>query len=136
MKALISIAIAIAVLWGLNELIAFWQKKRREAEGIQVQEAARPAALRGEDLPGLPPTFEASLQEASGKGAASLKHWLDTYRRFVQDPRLAWIELDYVVLVSRDNPQEAKQVFRAVKARVRPDSPVYERVKKLERTYE
>ena len=136
MKALISILIVVCALWGLNELITFWQKKRQEAEGIKIEQTTKAAPLRGEDLPGLPSTFEASLAEAQRQGSGALKNWLKLYRDYVTDPRLAWIELDYVVMASRDAPKEAREVFHSVRARVRANSPVYERVKKLAKTYE
>jgi hypothetical protein len=53
----------------------------------------------------------------------------------VRDPRLAEIELNYVVLVSRTNPSEAKQVFQAVKKRTPKTSPLYDRIKRLDATY-
>ena len=44
--------------------------------------------------------------------------------------------MDYVLMVSRDNPVEAKRVFAEVKKRVPPESPVYPRLKDLEKIYE
>ncbi len=61
---------------------------------------------------------------------------MDKYRKVAKDPRLAWIELDYVQLVAPKNPGEAKRVFADVKQRTPPESPVYKRVKELEKTYE
>ena len=58
------------------------------------------------------------------------------YDRSVVDPRRAWIQLDYVVEVSREDPSEAKRVFKNVKDRTPPSSPVYSRIKSLEKTYE
>jgi len=87
-------------------------------------------------LPGLPASLESSLQTAQKQGAASLKTWLKNYRSYVTDPRLAAIELDYVVLVSPGNPQEAKQVFAAVKQRTPTNSLAYPRIKQLEKTYQ
>jgi len=54
----------------------------------------------------------------------------------VQDPRKAWIELDYCVMVAREDPAEAKRVFRDVKARTAASSPVWPRIQKLQKTYE
>ena len=84
---------------------------------------------------GLPPQFEESLAAAQAQGAPALKAWLQKYGQYARDPRLAEIQLDYVVLVSRTNPAEAKQFFQAVKNRTPKTSPVYERVKRLEPTY-
>jgi hypothetical protein len=86
-------------------------------------------------LAGLPPSLETSLQEAQKQGAASLKNWLQTYRPYVRDPRLAAIELDYVVLLGAKNLPEARQVFEAVQQRTPTNSPIYLRVRQLEKTY-
>ena len=80
--------------------------------------------------------LENTLAKAQQSGAAGLREWLNQYRRYVADPRLAWIELDYCVLVARENPTEARRIFAEVKARVAPTSPVYPRIKQLEKTYE
>ena len=94
------------------------------------------ARLAPAQLAGLPPQLEASLQQAEQAGARDLKNWLNVHRPEVQDPRLAWIELDYVVLMARENPVEAKKVFAEIRERIGPDSPVYQRVKDLEKTYQ
>ena len=52
------------------------------------------------------------------------------------DPRLAWIELDYVVEVAPSDPAAARKVFAQVKARLTPTSPVYSRMQQLEKPYE
>jgi hypothetical protein len=44
--------------------------------------------------------------------------------------------LDYVVLVANDNPAEARKTFIRVKQRVPRESPVYPRVKQLEKAYQ
>jgi hypothetical protein len=131
MKALITLAI-VAVLYLAGKSI--YQQAR-------VKQAKEEAAAKGEPsgpadgLQGMPPQFEASLQTAMAQGAPALKTWLDRYRPYLRDPKLAAIELDYVVLVSRSNPAEAQRAFKAIKARVPPSSPVYDRVKRLDPTY-
>jgi len=92
--------------------------------------------VNGDTLPGLPYKLEASLQAARKQGAPGLRNWLKTYAQSVEDPRKAWIELDYCVAVAREDPAEAKRVFAAVKDRLPPSSPVWPRMKQLERTYE
>jgi hypothetical protein len=86
-------------------------------------------------LEGVPPQFEQSLQIAQSQGAPALRAWLQQYGRYASDPRLAEIQLDYIVLISRSNPAEAKQLFQAVKNRTPKSSPVYDRIKRLEATY-
>jgi hypothetical protein len=80
--------------------------------------------------------LDASLQAARKQGAAGLKNWLKTYNQIIEDPRKAWIELDYCVAVARQDPAEAKRVFARVKERTAPSSPVWPRMKQLEKTYE
>jgi hypothetical protein len=84
----------------------------------------------------LPASLETSLSAAQKQGAAGLRDWLNSYRIYVKDPRLAAIELDYVLLISHQDPAEAKRIFQEVKARTSPTSPVYDRVKKLEKTFQ
>ncbi|MBI3414549.1 MAG: hypothetical protein HY043_04380 [Verrucomicrobia bacterium] len=136
MKPLIAILIIVAFVLGLKALLNYYgdvEQKSGEAKKAQ----AAPTQLRGEDLPGMEnANFENSYQEAAKKGPTAVKEWLGLYRKYVKDPRLAWIELDYVVAVSQQNPKEAKEVFQEVRSRVAPSSPVYERIKKLEKTYE
>ena len=139
MKALIVIIIIVCFVYAARFLVSYYGGFK-EREAPQTQTVA--TAMRGEDLPGLPSTFETSLQEAEKASAAALKTWLETYRKYVKDPRLAWIELDYVVKVSQQDPKEAKQVFQSVKQRISSSSSdpgnrfVHDRIKTLEKTYE
>ena len=131
MKALITIAI-LAVLYFFGKTV-YQQAKVKQAkeEASQRGDPVGPA----DGLTGMPPNFQSSLDAAMAQGAPALKAWIDRYRPHIRDPKLAAIELDYVVLVSRSNPSEGKRVFQAVKARVPSNSPVYERVKRLDPTY-
>jgi hypothetical protein len=76
------------------------------------------------------------LEVARKRGAAGLHDFLAMYGNTISDPCRAWIELDYVVLVAQSNPGEARRQFAKVKSRAQPGSPVYDRVKQLEKTYE
>jgi hypothetical protein len=134
MTKLIVILIIAAALFGGWELFLYWDKVKNEEATARKQTAA--AAVVGDQLSGVPQPLEASLQAAEKQGAAGLRNWLKMYGRSIQDPRKAWIELDYVLLVSRENPSEARRVFADVKARTPPDSPVMGRIKQLEPTYQ
>ena len=127
MKALITLVLIFGLYWVGKSI--FEQYKAKEAKE-NPQQPAQVTVLEG-----MPPQLEASLQAAESQGAPILKAWLQHNRKYIRDPRLAEIELNYVVLVSRTNPQEAKQVFQTVKRRTPKSSPVYERVKRLEVTY-
>lgn len=87
-------------------------------------------------LPGLPSSLEAQLATARSQGAPGLKNFLQTYRHAIRDPRLAEIELDYVVQAGRQDPADARRVFKTVQQRTPPGSPLYSRVKSMERSYE
>lgn len=134
MKQFIAILLVIGAIWGARQLQLHWDqvkaKKLADEGGAPPPTASAPAAL-----PGLPPGLESSLQTAQKQGAAGLKNWLKAYRAYVTDPRLAAIELDYVVLVGASNIKEARQVFAAVKQRTPANSPVYPRIKQLEKNY-
>ena len=134
MTKLIGALIIIAVLYGGWELFLYWEKVKNEEDTKQKQDAA--AMVMGDQLPGLSPKLEPTLQAARKQGAAGLKNWLKTYGQSVEDPRKAWIELDYCVAVAREDPAEARRVFAAVKERIGPASPVWPRMKQLEKTYE
>jgi len=134
MTKLIAAFIIIVVLYGGWHLFKYWEKVENEQETKQKQEAA--TVVVEEQLPGLPEKLAPSLQSAKKHGANGLKNWLKNYGHLVQDPRKAWIELDYCVLVSHEDLPEARRVFAEVKARTPPSSPVWPRVKQLEKTYE
>src|SRR5262245_55847840 len=125
MKQLLWILVLVVAFFLARGLLSMWETMRAKERPDRQAETTAPAGQsKPEDLPGLPAGVEASLQKAQSQGAGAVKTWLDTYRQYVSDPRLAWIELDYVVLVSRENPQEARRVFQSVKSRTPPGSPV------------
>jgi len=131
MKALIAILIIVGAIYGGYQLLSYWVVvKENKKEAAEVQQVS------GAQLPGLPPTLEAPLQAAQQKGAPGLRNFLVQYGKTISDPRLASLELDYVVLIAREDPAEAKRVFAKVKKRTPSSSPVYERIKQLEKTYE
>src|SRR5258706_10974456 len=134
MTKLIAVLVIVAALFGGWQLFLYWEKVSREEENAHKQAAS--SVVDPHQLSGLPQTYEPVLQTAEKQGATGLKNFLKTYGRAVQDPRKAWIELDYCVLIAREDPAEARRVFASVKDRTPASSPVYGRVKKLEKTYE
>src|SRR5688572_17635004 len=127
MKALITLVLIVGLyLFGKSIMTQYKAKQAKE----NPEQA--PVVTQ---LEGVPSHLEVSLQNATAAGAPTLKTWLHHNRKYCRDPRLAQIELDYVVLVSRTNPAEAKQVFQSVKRRTPKTSPLYERVQKLNATY-
>lgn len=127
MKALITLVLIFAVYY-VGKSISDQYKAKQEKENPSKESVVT-------QLEGVPEQLETSLQNAQAQGAPALKTWLQHNRKYCRDPRLAEIDLNYVVLVSRSNPAEAKKVFQAVKKRTPTSSPVYERIKRLEPTY-
>jgi len=134
MTKIIAAFIIIVVVWGGWELFLYWDKVKNEDETKQKQEAA--AMVIGDQLPGLAYQLEGSLQAARKQGAAGFKNWLKTHSQSVEDPRKAWIELDYCVAVAREDTAEARRVFATVKERTPQSSPVWPRIKQLEKAFE
>lgn len=138
MTKVIAALIILLVLWGGWELFFYWERVKNEQETQKKQEAA--ALVVGENLPGMAylntQALEQSLRKAQSEGAGAMRAWLKNYGNMVQDPRKAWIELDYCLLLSREDPAEAKRVFAQVKARTPETSPVWPRIKQMERTYQ
>lgn len=135
MSKLLGILMIAGAIYGLVQFNEYWKKVKADQNSANGNGAATAAGPPAHELPGLPPGFEASLEAAQKAGPATMKKWLDAYRKHVRDPRLAAIELDYVVLVGMSDRREAKKVFAGVQARVKPDSPLYKRVQALEKTY-
>lgn len=137
MKVLITVFIIMVAVYLFLQVAGVYD--RSVHPGRQTSETA-PAASHsgtsGESLPGLPPYLEASLAQAHQEGAEALGKWLKTWSRQVQDPRLASIELDYIVLLNLKNHRDARDRFLQVAARVPPGSPVAERIRKLAPAYE
>ena len=136
MKAAISILLVLGFIFGVYKIWDYWDNLDRKR--VQSIEQAEKEAIRGESLPGLPQALEADLTKAKADGPRATKAFIERIKGspLVADPRLAWIEIDYVVAVSLQDPIEAKRVFREVKQRVTPDSPVFKRIKELEKAYE
>jgi hypothetical protein len=133
MKFVIGVIIIIGLSLGAYQIYEYWGKFKAP-EPVAAEVPAAPSS--GEELPGLPPRLQPILQQAEQRGAPGLHDFLNTYGNTVADPRRAWIELDYVVLVAPSSPAEARRIFAKVKSRVTSGSPVYPRLQQLEKTYE
>jgi hypothetical protein len=133
MTKIITAAIIIVVLWVAYHMWVYWEQVRDDKE---AQVAASKVVVREESLSGMPSQLENSLQGAKKAGLSTFRKWLETYGPAIQDPRKAWIELDYCMLLARENPKEAGRIFAGVKNRTPTNSPVYFRIKELQPTYE
>lgn len=136
MKTLISVAIILAAVYLFMQLVGFYDRTARPSGRTEDYVEVQSTASASQSLPGLPPQFEGSLQQAQSQGLEGLGEWLKTYGRHVQDPRLAAIELDYVILLNLKDHKAARERFHRIVARTPPDSPVAERLRKLAPAYE
>ena len=134
MKALISILIIVAFIFCGWKLVAYYQQVEAENENRQKVEAG--ADIKPDQLPGLPDGLYISLQAAQNNGSTGLRNWLKAYGPQVQDPRKAWIEMDCSLALLRTDPNDAKRIFKAVKERTLTNSPVYPRIRQLEKSFE
>ena len=128
MKLLITLVILLAIYFLVKGITGEYKEK-------QAKEQAAEAGVPADGLTGLPPQFEPSLQQAEAAGPAALKAWLTRYSSYVEDPKLAAIQLDYVGMIGRSDPAEAKRIFKAVKARTPKTSLIYPRIQKLDATF-
>ena len=131
---LIAVLIIALVLFGCYELVSYYGQVKEESETKAKEIAAKKVV--GEQLPGLNYDLQPSLTAAQQAGPKAFANWLANYGRSVQDPRLAWIQLDYVVAISREDPATAKKIFATVKDRTPSSSPVYPRIQELAKSYE
>jgi hypothetical protein len=134
MKSILTAVIVFGLCLGAWKIHQFLEK----TQGTRQAPAAPGAETvsNGDQLSGLPPRLQPALEAARQRGAAGLRDFLAAHGKEVADPRLAWIELDYVVVVAPGDPAAARKVFAQVKARLAPNSPAYSRMKQLEATYE
>jgi hypothetical protein len=134
MTKLISILIIVAGLWLGWKIFAYYQQIEEQNENRQKVEAG--ADLRPENLSGLPPHLQQYLEAAQRRGPDGLRDFLKTYGAQLQDPRRAWIEMDFCVAVRREDPNEAKRIFSAVKERTSTNAVIYPRIRQLEKSFE
>src|SRR5262249_12285599 len=132
------VVIVAAVGGGAWLIFNTWADVKSQSREHSEQATPHPApvAASGSDLPGMPPSLEPALEAARKSGASVLKNFLARYNHSIRDPRLASIELDYVVLVASRDAAEAKKYFAKVKSRTPTSSPVYPRVQQLEKSYD
>jgi hypothetical protein len=135
MTKLIGILVIVALIWGGYELFEVWNKYDTDKD-LSEKKAEEARNFNPDYLPGMPDKLQKTYEIAKTRGDVGIHDWLKAYHEQVQDPRLAWIELDYAVMISQKDPVEAKKVYEDVKGRIPENSPVYPRVKQLQKTYE
>jgi hypothetical protein len=133
MTKLIGALIIAAVAFVGYRVYLHWAKIHEERGG-KVE--APLVAVSGDSLPGMPAHLDATCRAARDKSAAAFRSWFAAHEKQLSDPRKAWIELDLCVAIRRDSPMEAREIFARVKKRVAPSSPVWPRMKDLERAFQ
>jgi hypothetical protein len=133
-KFVISVVIIVGLALGVRLFYQYYESFQPKPAAPAT--AAEPVEVPDDQLPGMPASLQPALQEAREHGAAGLRSFLAANAKAISDPRLASLELDYAILVTPSNPTEACRIFARVKERLEPSSPVYARMKKLEKTYE
>ena len=134
MTKLIWVLVIAAVAFVGYRFYLYWAKIQEEHDGRK--EAAPIVNVSGDALPGMPPQLDAGCRAAKDKSPTAFRVWFKANEKQLTDPRKAWIELDLCVAIRRDNPAEAKEIFARVKKRVPPSSPVWPRMKELEKAFE
>ena len=133
MKFVIGAIIIIGLSMGAWQFYHYWETFY--GEKTPVAAPALPETT-GEELPGLPSNLSSDLQVAEQHGAATLGAFLTAHSKEIKDPRLAWLQLDYVMLAGESDLVAARRMLAKVKGRIDASSPVYHRLQQLEKTYE
>jgi len=134
MKIALSILIIFGVCFGGWKIWDYWAKVREQENVVQEE----PVELNPTSIPGLPYALEQKLTEAKQRGPKTFKQFIDAWKSSpeVKDPRLAWIELDYVTMIASSDPIEAKRIYLDVKQRIPTNSVIYPRIRSLAKAYE
>jgi hypothetical protein len=136
MLRIIIIGVLLYGAYVVGSYISSEYKKAEKKSGESQVEQPAPAPVPSSSLPGMPPQLAASLDAAEARGPVTFKKWLEANRKYLRDPKLGDIELDYAVAVARQNSAEAKAVYADVKARTPANSPLQPRLKRLATTFE
>jgi hypothetical protein len=131
MRHVLTVLLVAVVLW-LGWKFNHYAKARIRSK--PAAEEGSEAAAAGK-MRGMAAALEPAYEDAKRGGGENLWKWIEQHRADLRDPRLADIELDYVVLVGSSNPAEARRVLATLKARLAPTSPVYKRLQQLEKAY-
>jgi len=134
MTKIISIFIIVLVVVAGWKLFDYYKKV--DEENQNQAKVATGADIKPNELSGVPWSLQNSLDTAQRNGATGLRNWLKAYGNNIQDPRKAWIQMDYCLAAMRDEPNEARRVFKAVKERTPTNSVIYPRIRQLEKTFE
>ena len=133
MTKLITVFLVVLALFVGYRVYVYYEKVNDEQDLREAEEARR-RIVDPNGLTGLPWELLQSYNNVKSD-PGDLRRWLQANQARIQDPRLAWIQLDFVEMIGRDSPNEARDVFNSVKPRIGTNSPIYPRVQKLEKTF-
>src|SRR5882724_7355638 len=114
MKIVIGLLVVIALLGGAYKIWEYWDKVSHDQD-IAEKEAAAKLQISPESLPGMPEDLKKGFEIAKGNGPTVMGKWLKVNGTRLEDPRKAWVQLDYMVMIAPENPKEAKEIFTEVK---------------------
>ena len=134
MTKLITVFLIVLAVFVGYRIWVYYEKVADEQDLREAEEAKR-RIVDPNGLTGLSWELTESYNQSKSDPAA-LRKWLKATKGQVHDPRLAWIQLDFVEMIGRDSPNEAREVFNSVKPRIATNSPIYPRVQKLEKTFQ
>ena len=137
MNKLITILLIVGAGWGIWAVRNYYLERQAEDPNMNYsKEPEKTPGIIPQQLAGMHYTLEMPLEQATKGGATTLKKFIDQYRGAIKDPRLGWIELDYVSMVALKDPAQARIIFADVKKRTPTNSVIYPRIEKLARVYE
>jgi hypothetical protein len=136
MKVLVTILVVLAIGIGGYKLFDYWDKTSQDQEVTKKAEDG--SDIQESDLPGMPYTLEPKYNAAKQKGATGVRDFLEAYGKApkFEDPRKAWVQLDYAMMIAGSDPVEAKKVFLDVKQRIRTNAPIYRRIRAMSKAFE
>ncbi len=110
MTKLIGILIIVLVVWGGYGLFQYWDKYDTDKDLKEKEAAAN--HIVPEQLQGMPEGLQPTYEMAQKNGATRHSQLAEgLWRARYQDPRRAWIELDYVVAISHRRPGRSEKSF-------------------------
>ncbi|HEY3855942.1 MAG TPA: hypothetical protein VGO67_16250 [Verrucomicrobiae bacterium] len=133
MKFVTAAVVIIGLALGVWQINNYWGTFNKHKHHSSDEDAVQIVA--DDQLPGMPESLDPALGTARQRGVAGLKEFLTAYGNTISDPRRASIELDYAELLAVRSSTDARRYFMKVKGRIDSSSPVYARLKQLEKTY-
>ncbi len=126
MKNFFYLVAAVVICIAVVKLYEYVEKLNQGGEPTQT-------AVSAEAWPPLDPKIKEALDKEKNRGAAQFKALIDKYARLrkLKDPWLANYQVDYVIMISVNDPVQAARIVSEIRSRIGTNSPVYPRVMDL-----